>query len=219
MMKFSEIEKDIEIIEYIKKSDSYLKEIGFTEHSLAHVKHTALLAGEILETLGYSEREIELAKISGFMHDIGNMINRNDHAHLSATLAFTMLRERGFNPEDVAEVCSAIGNHDEGTGNPVSAVSAALILADKTDVRRSRVRDKDYSPLDIHDRVNYAVTDSSLKLNLDKKEAVLKLNVDVEVSPVMDYFEIFLGRMLMCKRAASYLGLRFRVIINETKIL
>lgn len=219
MIKFSKIEKDNEIREYIVKSDSYLKEIGFTEHSFTHVKRTALLAGEILEILGYSEEEIELAKISGYMHDIGNMINRNDHAHLSATLAFTLLKERGIEPGHIAAICSAIGNHDEGTGSPVSAISAALILADKTDVRRSRVRDENYSPSDIHDRVNYAVESSSLKLDLEKKEAVLRLKVDTEVSSVMDYFEIFLGRMLMCKRAASYLGLHFRVIINETKIL
>ena len=219
MKKFSEIEKDNEIREYIIKSDSYLKELSFTEHSFAHVGHVAKTAGEILENLGYSEREIELAKISGFMHDIGNVINRNGHAHHGANMAFVLLKERGFESSDIADICIAIGNHDEGTGIPASAISAALILADKGDVRRSRVRDKDFSYSDIHDRVNYAVKKSELKLDIKNKQAILKLAVDTDVSPVMDYFEIFLARMIMCKNAASYLGLEFKLIMNETKVL
>lgn len=219
MIKFSEIEKDNEIREYIIKSDSYLKELGFTEHSFAHVSHVAKTAGDILENLGYSEREIELAKISGFMHDIGNMINRKDHAHHSANMAFVLLKERGLEPSDIAEICTAIGNHDESTGIPASAVSAALILADKADVRRSRVRDKDFSYSDIHDRVNYAVKTSELKLDIKNKQAILKLTVDTGVAPVMEYFEIFLARMIMCKNAAAYLGLEFKLVMNETKVL
>ena len=219
MKTFEDIKNDKEIREYVEKSDIFLREIGFTEHSFAHVERVAKLAGDILETLGYSERECDLARIAAFMHDIGNMINRVDHSHIAGIMSFTLLKERGFSPEEISVVCNAIGNHDEKTGNPVSPVSAALILADKSDVRRSRVRDKNFSLSDIHDRVNYAVTRSSLKLDLKKKEAVLKLSVDTEVSSVMDYFEIFLGRMLMCKRAAEYLGMQFRVIINETKVL
>ena len=218
-MNFLEIEKDPEIREYIKSSDKFLMQMGYTEHSFAHVKRVALLAGDILISLGYKKREAELAKIAGFLHDIGNMINRVDHAHTGAVLAFSLLKERGFSPEDIAAVCGAIGNHDEKTGYPVSAVCAAVILADKTDVRKTRVRNRQEVLTDIHDRVNAAVTESNLQLDTEKKEIVSRIRVDTEISPVMDYFEIFLERMLMCKRAAEYLGLRFRVVINETKIL
>ena len=219
MMTFEEIKKDKEIREYVAGSDYALKEIGFTEHNFPHVERVAMTTGEILETLGFSEWEVELGKIAGFMHDIGNIINRVDHSHHGGILTFTLLKERGFAAKEISLICNAIGNHDEATGNPVSPVCAALILADKSDVRRTRVRDKNPSLSDIHDRVNYAVHKSSIKIDLKKKEAVLKLSVDTEVSAVMDYFEIFLDRMLMCKRAAEYLGLQFRVIINETKVL
>ena len=196
-----------------------MEKIGYTEHSFAHVKKVATDAGEILSKLGYSKRDVELAKIAGFMHDIGNMINRVDHSHIGGILAFTLLKERGFAPEEISQICGAIGNHDEKTGNPVSPICAALILADKSDVRRSRVRKKPIDEADIHDRVNFAVTDSSIDINLNNNEAILKMTVDTEVSSVMDYFEIFMGRMLMCKRAAEYLKLKFTVIINETKVL
>ena len=219
MITYDEVKHNDDIKIYIKKADEALLALGYTEHSFAHVTRVSYMAEYLLSALGYDKREIELAKIAGYMHDIGNMINRVDHAHTGATLAFTLLKERGFPPEDIVLIVSAIGNHDETTGNPVTPITAALILADKSDVRRSRVRSADYSENDIHDRVNYAVTESNLKLDLKSKEAILKLSVDVSVSPVMEYFEIFLGRMLMCKRAASYLGLQFRVIINEQKIL
>ncbi len=218
-MNFSEIEKDKEIREYIIKSDLFLERIGYTEHSFAHVKKVATVAGEILSKLGYSKKEVELARIAGFMHDIGNMINRVDHSHIGGILAFNLLKERDFSPEEIAWICGAIGNHDEKTGNPVSPICAALILADKSDVRRSRVREKVFESSDIHDRVNFAVTDSSIDINLKNNEATLKMTVDTEVSSVMDYFEIFMERMLMCKRAAEYLKLKFAVIINETKVL
>lgn len=193
MLTFDQIEKDPEIQEYIKKSDEFLSEIGYTEHSFAHVKKVALDAGNILTTLGYDEHMVELAKMAGYIHDIGNMINRVDHAHNGAILAFALLKERGMPPADLAMIAGAVGNHDEATGLPISPVSAALILADKSDVRRTRIRDLGNITTDIHDRVNYAVTDSKLILDLVSKDVSLKLKVDVHVSSVMEYFEIFLA--------------------------
>ncbi|MBU5449448.1 HD domain-containing protein [Acetivibrio sp. MSJd-27] len=219
MLTFDQIEKDPEIQEYIKKSDEFLSEIGYTEHSFAHVKKVALDAGNILTTLGYDEHMVELAKMAGYIHDIGNMINRVDHAHNGAILAFTLLKERGMPPADLAMIAGAVGNHDEATGLPISPVSAALILADKSDVRRTRIRDLGNITTDIHDRVNYAVTDSKLILDLVSKDVSLKLKVDVHVSSVMEYFEIFLGRMLMCKKAAEYFGFKFGLVINRQRLL
>lgn len=219
MLTFDQIEKDPEIREYIKKSDEFLSEIGYTEHSFAHVKKVALDAGNILTTLGYDEHMVELAKMAGYIHDIGNMINRVDHAHNGAILAFTLLKERGMPPADLAMIAGAVGNHDEATGLPISPVSAALILADKSDVRRTRIRDLGNITTDIHDRVNYAVTDSKLILDLVSKDVSLKLKVDVHVSSVMEYFEIFLGRMLMCKKAAEYFGFKFGLVINRQRLL
>lgn len=219
MLTFEQIEKDAEIREYIKKSDEFLSEIGYTEHSFAHVKKVASDAGSILTTMGYDKHMIELAKIAGYLHDIGNMINRVDHAHNGAMLAFSLLKERGMSPADLAMIAGAIGNHDEATGLPISPVSAALILADKSDVRRTRIRDLGNITTDIHDRVNYAVTESRLILDLPAKDVSLKLKVDVHVSSVMEYFEIFLGRMLMCKKAAEYLGFKFGLVINRQRLL
>lgn len=219
MLTFDQIEKDPEIQEYIKKSDEFLSEIGYTEHSFAHVKKVALDAGNILTTLGYDEHMVELAKMAGYIHDIGNMINRVDHAHNGAILAFALLKERGMPPADLAMIAGAVGNHDEATGLPISPVSAALILADKSDVRRTRIRDLGNITTDIHDRVNYAVTDSKLILDLVSKDVSLKLKVDVHVSSVMEYFEIFLGRMLMCKKAAEYFGFKFGLVINRQRLL
>jgi hypothetical protein len=219
MLTFDQIEKDPEIREYIKKSDEFLSEIGYTEHSFAHVKKVALDAGNILTTLGYDEHMVELAKMAGYIHDIGNMINRVDHAHNGAILAFALLKERGMPPADLAMIAGAVGNHDEATGLPISPVSAALILADKSDVRRTRIRDLGNITTDIHDRVNYAVTDSKLILDLVSKDVSLKLKVDVHVSSVMEYFEIFLGRMLMCKKAAEYFGFKFGLVINRQRLL
>lgn len=219
MLTFEQMEKDPEIREYIKKSDEFLSEIGYTEHSFAHVKKVAADAGNILTTLGYDEHMVELAKMAGYIHDIGNMINRVDHAHNGAMLAFVLLKERGMPPADLAMIAGAVGNHDEATGLPISPVSAALILADKSDVRRTRIRDLGNITTDIHDRVNYAVTDSKLILDLVSKDVSLKLKVDVHVSSVMEYFEIFLGRMLMCKKAAEYFGFKFGLVINRQRLL
>lgn len=219
MVTFEQIEKDPEIREYIKKSDEFLSVIGYTEHGFSHVKKVAQDAGTILTTLGYDEHMVKLAKIAGYIHDIGNVINRVDHAHNGALLAFTLLKERGMNPQDLAMVVGAVGNHDEATGLPISPVSAALILADKSDVRRTRIRDLDNITTDIHDRVNYAVTKSNLNLDLVSKDISLKLKVDVHVSAVMEYFEIFLERMLMCKKAAEYFGYKFGLVINHQRLL
>lgn len=204
---------------YIQKSDEVLKSLGYTEHSLAHTAKTAQLAHDILIKLGYSQRSAELAQIAGYMHDIGNVINRIDHAQSSALMAFQILRDLGMDPDEIGSIISAIGNHDEHTASTVNEIAAALILADKSDVRRSRVRNRDRSTFDIHDRVNYAVESSELVLNTESKTITLILQIDLEISSVMDYFEIFLTRMLLCKRAATYFGLTFKIVINGNSLL
>ena len=219
MVTYKEITKDENIKTYIKKADESLQALGFTEHSFAHVMKVAENAAYILSTMEYDEHNVEVAKIAGYLHDIGNLINRVDHSQSGAIMAFRILDHMDMTAEDISTIVTAIGNHDEGTGVPVNAVSAALIIADKTDVRRSRVRNKDFSKFDIHDRVNYSVVESSIKISDDKKNITLDLTVDTEISPVMDYFEIFTGRMLMCRRAAEKLGLNFKLTINGQGVL
>ena len=218
-LTFHDISNDPEIRTYIAQADASLVAMGFTEHSFAHVTKCAETAASLLEQLGYDERQVELARIAGFMHDIGNVINRSDHAQSGAIMAFRILDKMGMAPEDVAVVITAIGNHDEHTAFPVNAVAAALILADKTDVRRSRVRNRDTIRFDIHDRVNYAVTRSELVLDEPAKELTLHLTIDTEICSVMDYFEIFLNRMLLCRKAAEFFGLKFRLNTNGTMVL
>lgn len=213
-MTYDEICRDPAVKIYIRQADAALEALGFTEHSFPHVRKVAQTAGEILETLGYSPREVELAKIAGYLHDIGNVINRVDHSQTGAVMAFRILDRMAFPPEEISAMISAIGNHDEGTGVPVSPLAAALILADKSDVRRSRVRKKKDYRTDIHDRVNYAVTDAKLDILPEEKHIQLSLSIDTEISPVMDYFEIFLKRMLLCRKAAERLGCTFRLMIN-----
>ena len=193
--------------------------LGFTEHSFAHVTRVAETAKYILEELGYSQHEVELAMIAGYLHDIGNLVNRIEHSQSGAVMAFRILDNLNMPPEDIATVVTAIGNHDEGTGIPVDAISAALILADKSDVRRNRVRNTDVSSFDIHDRVNYSVKSSLLKINHDKTLIKLKLSVDTRYGSIMDYFEIFLARMILCRKAAEKLGLEFKLIINEQQLI
>ena len=217
MMTYEDIKKDKEILTYIQQADECLGALGYTEHSLAHVTHCAKTAGKLLTDLGYDEHTVQLAQIAGHLHDIGNMVNREAHAQSGAILAFSLLRARRMDPADVAEVVTA--NHDEGTAQPVSPQSAALILADKSDVRRSRVRRDRKHAFDIHDRVNYAVTGSSLTLSEDKKNLTLSLTLDTAITDVMSYFEIFLSRMSLCKKAAKYLGLRFQLEINGQKLV
>ncbi len=219
MITFEEIKKNEAIKTYIKKADESLVALGYTEHSFAHVTKVALDAARILETLDYPPREIELAKIAGYMHDIGNLVNRNEHSQSGAIMAFRILDNLGMDAEDMATIVTAIGNHDEGTGVAVNAVAAALILADKTDVRRTRVRNRDKSKFDIHDRVNYSVEKAATEIDTQTKTITLNLSLDAEMSSVMDYFEIFLGRMIMCRNAAEKLGLTFSLIINGQKVI
>lgn len=219
MITFSEILENEEIRAYIEKGNENLGALGFTEHARAHAMRAAGVASGILEKLGYGEREIELAKIAGYMHDIGNCVNRNDHAHSGAIMAMGILRGLDMPYADVATVMAAIGNHDEKTGTPVDAVSAALILADKGDVRRSRVRAQKESDYDIHDRVNYAAVKSSLVVDAEEKRIELELELDENWCSVMDYFEIFTERMAMCRRAAAKLGCRFAIVANGARVL
>ena len=219
MMTYEQIRENPTIQTYIAQADKSLAALGFTEHSYAHVTRVAEMAGYILETLGYDEHTVELSKIASYLHDIGNLVNRSEHSQSGAVMAFRILDNLGFEPQDIAVIVTAIGNHDEGTGVPVDEVAAALILADKSDVRRSRVRNQDIQSLDIHDRVNYSVTKSELKINEAHTLIKLKLTVDNRFGSVMDYFEIFMGRMLMCRKAAEKLGLQFKLMINEQQLI
>lgn len=219
MITFEEIKKNKEVETYISNADEALLALGYTEHSTAHVALVAETAGYILETLGYSQRDVELAKIAGYLHDIGNLVNREGHSQSGALMAFQILNKLNMPPDEIAIIVSAIGNHDEGTGVPVNSIAAALILADKSDVRRSRVRSKDAQVSDIHDRVNYSVKKSLLKINEERTLIKIKLDVDTHYCSVMDYFQIFLNRMIMCKQAASKLNLQFKLIINEQQLV
>lgn len=218
-MTYEEIRKSEEINTYIRQADLSLSALGYTEHSFAHVTLVAEKAGYILRTLGFDDRLIELAKIAGYLHDIGNLVNRTEHSQSGAIMAFRILDHMGFSPEEVGAIVSAIGNHDEGTGVPVSPLAAALILADKSDVRRNRVRNHDESTFDIHDRVNYSVTRAELKINEEHTLIKLELSVDTHYGSVMDYFEIFLQRMILCRKAAEKLGLQFKLVINEQQLI
>ena len=219
MLTYETIRNNEAIQTYITRADESLAALGFTEHSFPHVCHVADMAGYILTTMGYDDRTVELAKIAGYLHDIGNLVNRSEHSQSGAVMAWTLLQNMGCDPGELATIVTAIGNHDEGTGVPVNPVAAALILADKADVRRSRVRNQEVSTFDIHDRVNYSVKKSELKINSDRTLVKLKLTVDTRYGSVMDYFEIFLGRMILCRKAAERLGLQFKLIINEQQLI
>ncbi len=216
MIRFEDVKNSPEINSFIKAGNEVLGELGYTEHGFGHAMKCATLAGSIVEEFGGSEREAELARIAGYMHDIGNMVNRYDHAQTGAILAIDILRRMGMAPEEYARIAAAIGNHDEGTGKVVSNISAALILADKADVHRARVRSLFIND-DIHDRVNYAVTESGLYV--ENKKIVLKLIIDTEICSVIEYFKIFLNRMYMCQSAAHYLGTQFSLCINNTVLM
>ncbi len=219
MITFDDLVRDEDVRILIQRADESLSALGYTEHSFPHVTHVAKTAGEILTRLGFSEHDAELARIAGFLHDIGNLANRIEHSQSGAVMSFTLLTKRGMPMADVATVVTAIGNHDEGTGVPVNPIAAALILADKSDVRRTRVRGTDTATFDIHDRVNFSVTAGNLLLDTDKKTVSLILTVDTAVSSVMEYFEIFLARMELCRAAAEALGLSFRLSINGQFLL
>lgn len=218
-MTYEEIRNNAAVLTYIKAADDSLGALGYTEHSLTHVTAAAEKAGYILDTLGYPARTAELARIAGLLHDIGNMVNRVEHSQSGGIIAFRLLDHFHFPPEEIALIVSAIGNHDEGTGVPVNPVAAALILADKSDVRRSRVRNTNFSSFDIHDRVNYSVTNANMLINEAHSQIDLELQIDTRISSIMDYFEIFMERMLLCRKAADKLGLKFGLIINGQRLL
>ena len=218
-MTYQEIKKNEEVRAYLKKGNDNLGVLGYTDHSEAHCTVVAEMAGLILKKLEYPEETIELAKIAGFMHDIGNAVNRSRHAEYGAILANELLKGTDLSLEDRITIMSAIGNHDESTGGATDPVSAALIIADKTDVRRNRVRDKDRAAFDIHDRVNYAVTEAKLKINKEKKLISLNLQIDESICTMYEYFDIFLGRMMMCRGAAEILNMKFRLTANGSKVL
>ena len=219
MTTYTEIKQNKEVLAYLKKADDNLKVLGYTEHSAAHTTLVAERAAKILEVLGYSAREMELVKIAGYLHDIGNLVNRVDHSQSGAVMAFRILDNLHMPAEEICDIVAAIGNHDEGTGRPISPMAAALILADKSDVRRSRVRNNDPATFDIHDRVNYSVKKAELKINENHTLIKLKLSVDTRYGSVMDYFEIFMNRMVLCRKAAERLGLQFKLMINEQQLI
>ena len=219
MITIGRVKSSEAIRTYISKEDEALIALGYTEHSFTHVGKVSVTARNILLKLGYPERDAELAEIAGYLHDIGNIVNRTDHAQSGAVMAFRILDNMGADPADIATIITAIGNHDESTAVAVNPITAALILADKTDVRASRVRNNDIASFDIHDRVNYSVKRSELEISTEKKEIELKLQIDTSFCSVMDYFEIFLGRMILCRKAAERLGLRFRLSVNGQILL
>lgn len=219
MISFEDIKNDLSVQAYIKQSDLSLQAMGFTEHGFSHVTRTASVAKYILSSIGYSPRDIELCQIAGYLHDIGNLVNRSCHAHSGAIMAQRILDRLNMDPYETALISTAIGNHDEESAFPVNHISAALILADKTDVRRSRVRNTDTSNFDIHDRVNYSVKHSEVIVDSEKRTIKLRFSIDTAYCAVMDYFEIFLGRMILCRKAAEKLELRFKLVINGQELL
>ena len=219
MITLDDIKKDPIVDTCIRKGNEYLGVMGFTEHGYRHINLISRISRNILERLNYPQREVELAAIAGYMHDIGNVISRYDHGQSGATLAFHVLSKMGMPSEEIAMVISAIGNHEEEYGHPVNSVAAALILADKSDVHRSRVRNQDFATFDIHDRVNYAVEHSFLRVTGETRIITMELTIDIQICPVMEYFEIFLSRMVLCRRAADFLNSHFALEINGAKLL
>lgn len=219
MITLEDVIKNEEVQAFVNASQKQLKALGYTEHSNRHIGIVSKRTGKILEKLGFNERTVELGKIAGYLHDIGNCVNRIDHAHTGAILAYNILKDMGMSPKERTEIMMAIGNHDEGTGTAVSDISAALILADKSDVHRDRVVNTNMSTFDIHDRVNYAVTDAELELDEKNRKVILKLTIDTQICPVLDYFQIFMDRTMMSKYAAKYLNIWFELIINGIKLL
>ena len=219
MITLDDIKENPEVQQLILSSQEELNALGYTEHSFRHIGIVSKRAGAVLEILGYEPERVELAKIAGFLHDIGNCVNRNDHAHTGAILAYQILKDMGMDTKHRTEIMMAIGNHDEKTGTAVSDISAALILADKSDVHRSRVMNTNLSTFDKHDKVNYAVTNSNFTISKENRKVVLDLTIDTEISPVLDYFEIFMDRTMMSKHAAKFLNIWFELIINDTKLL
>lgn len=219
MVTLEDVKKNPEIQQLILGSQEELNALGYTEHSFRHIGTVSKRAGDVLAVLGYDERRVELARIAGYLHDIGNCVNRVDHAHSGAILAYQILKDMGMDAKERAEIMTAIGNHDEKTGTAVSDISAALILADKSDVHRDRVINTNMSTFDKHDKVNYAVTNSNFIISKENRKVILDLTIDTNISPVLDYFEIFMDRTMMSKHAAKFLNIWFELIINDTKLL
>lgn len=219
MVTFDDVVQNEEVEALIVGAQKQLDGLGYTEHSHRHLGIVSKRTEEILTKLGYDEHTIELGKIAGYLHDIGNCVNRHDHAHSGAIMAYNILKEMGMPVEDRTEIMMAIGNHDEETGTAISDISAALIIADKSDVHRNRVSKTNMSTFDIHDRVNYAVTDANLNIDSVNRTVTLSLTIDTKICPVLDYFEIFMQRTMMSKYAAKYLNVWFELIINDTKLL
>lgn len=219
MITLEDVKNNPEVQQLILGSQEELNALGYTEHSFRHIGIVSKRAGDVLEILGYDERRVELARIAGYLHDIGNCVNRTDHAHSGAILAYQILKDMGMDAKERAEIMTAIGNHDEKTGTAVSDISAALILADKSDVHRDRVVNTNMSTFDKHDKVNYAVTNSNFIISKENRKVILDLTIDTNISPVLDYFEIFMDRTMMSKHAAKFLNIWFELIINDTKLL
>ena len=219
MITLKDVRENPEVDALIRGAQKQLNALGYTEHGHRHISIVSKRAGDILEKLGYPERTVELTRIAGYMHDIGNCVNRVDHAHSGAILAYNILKDMGMPVDERTEIMMAIGNHDENTGSAISDISAALILADKSDVHRDRVINKNLSTFDIHDRVNYAVSNANLELNEKERKIILNLTIDTKICPVLDYFEIFMDRTMMSKYAAKFLKIWFELIINDTKLL
>lgn len=219
MITLEDVKKNPEVQQLILGSQEQLNALGFTEHSFRHISIVSKRAGDVLALLGYDEKRVELAKIAGYLHDIGNCVNRSDHAHSGAILAYQILKDMGMDVKDRTDIMMAIGNHDEKTGTAVNDISAALILADKSDVHRDRVVNTNLSTFDKHDKVNYAVTNADFKISKENRKVVLDLTIDTEISPVLNYFEIFMDRTMMSKHAAKYLDIWFELVINDTKLL
>lgn len=219
MITLEDIKKDPVVDAFIRKGNKYLSVLGFTEHSYRHVSLVSSVAKNVLERLGYPQRQVELAAIAGYMHDLGNVVSRNEHGISGAVIAYPILMQMGMHPEEIATVISAIANHEEQYGHAVNSVAAALIVADKSDVHRSRVRNSDFATFDIHDRVNYAVEHSFLWVDDNKHTITMELTIDIDICPVMEYFEIFLSRMIMCRRAAAFLKCKFELVVNGAKLL
>lgn len=219
MINLKDVKENPEVDALIRGAQKQLNALGYTEHGHRHISIVSKRAGDILEKLGYPERTVELTRIAGYMHDIGNCVNRVEHAHSGAILAYDILKDMGMPVEERTEIMMAIGNHDENTGSAISDISAALILADKSDVHRDRVVNKNLSTFDIHDRVNYAVTNANLELDEKERKIMLNLTIDTKICPVLDYFEIFMDRTMMSKYAAKFLKIWFELVINDTKLL
>jgi len=219
MVTLEDVKNNPLVESFIRKGDEYLGVMGFTEHGFRHVNLVSTTAGNTLKRLGYPARDAELASIAGYMHDIGNVVSRKEHGLSGAKISFDILNSMGMPPDEIATVISSIANHEEEYGHAINPVAAALIVADKSDVHRTRVRNRDLVTFDIHDRVNFAAEHSFLWVQEGQKTITMELTIDTKICPVMEYFEIFLTRMMLCRRAATFLECDFQLVVNGAKLL